>query len=72
MTTNKITLRPVCAGDKVVRNSATASEGKVYLGDGAIVFAPQPVRAGDKVARDSATASEGKVYLGDGAIVFQK
>ena len=38
MTTNKVTLRPVRAGDKVARDSATASEGKVYLGDGAAVF----------------------------------
>jgi hypothetical protein len=72
MTTNKIIPQLVRAGDKVARDSATRSEGKVYLGDGAIVFAPQPVRAGDKVARDSATTSEGKVYLGDAAPVFQK
>ena len=37
MKTTKITLRPVRAGDKVACDSATASEGKVYLGDGAIV-----------------------------------
>jgi hypothetical protein len=33
-----IALRPVQAGDKVARDSATASEGKVYLGDSAPVF----------------------------------
>jgi hypothetical protein len=37
MKTTKIAPRPVSAGDKVQRDSATASEGKVYLGDGAIV-----------------------------------
>ena len=72
MKTNKIALRPVRAGDKVARDSATAGEGKVYLGDAAPVFTPRSVRAGDKVARDSATAGEGKVYLGDAAPVFQK
>ena len=72
MKTNKITLRPARAGDKVARDSATSSEGKVYLGDAAPVFNLRSVRAGDKVARDSATASEGKVYLGDAAPVFQK
>ena len=64
--------RPVRAGDQVVRNSATHSEGKVYLGDAAPVFQPRPVRAGERVVRDSATHSEGKVYLGDAAPVFQK
>jgi hypothetical protein len=34
----RITLRPVRAGDKVARDSATSSEGKVYLGDSAPVF----------------------------------
>jgi hypothetical protein len=34
----KIAVRPVRAGDKVVRDSATASKGKVYLGDSAPVF----------------------------------
>ena len=67
----KITLRPVRAGDKVARDSATKGEGKVYLGDAAPVTL-RPVRAGDKVTRDSATKSEGKVYLGDAAPVFQK
>ena len=38
MTTNKITLRPVRAGDKVAHDSATRSDGKVYLGDAAPVF----------------------------------
>ena len=38
MKTNQIVLRPVRAGDKVVRDSATSSEGKVYLGDAAPVF----------------------------------
>jgi hypothetical protein len=38
MTTNKITLRPVRTGDRVARDSATSSEGKVYLGDAAPVF----------------------------------
>jgi hypothetical protein len=71
MTTNNIAPRPVRAGDKVARDSATASEGKVYLGDAAPVTL-RPVRAGDKVTRDSATTSEGKVYLGDAAPVFQK
>jgi hypothetical protein len=34
----KIAVRPARAGDKVVRDSATASKGKVYLGDSAPVF----------------------------------
>ena len=37
-TSTRITLRPVRAGDKVARDSATSSEGKVYLGDSAPVF----------------------------------
>jgi hypothetical protein len=38
MQTTKIAPQPVRAGDKVVRDSATGSEGKVYLGDAAPVF----------------------------------
>jgi hypothetical protein len=34
----KIAVRPVRAGDKVVRDSATAGQAKVYLGDSAPVF----------------------------------
>jgi hypothetical protein len=30
--------RRIQAGDKVARDSATASEGKVYLGDSAPIF----------------------------------
>ena len=77
-TMDKISVRPTRAGDKVMRDNATASEGRVYLGDSAPVFhktnkiSVRPVRSGDKVARDSATASEGKVYLGDSAPVFHK
>jgi len=67
-----IAVRPIRAGDKVARDSQTASEGKVYLGDSAPVFHTSRIRAGDKVARDSATASPGKVYLGDSAPVFHK
>jgi hypothetical protein len=37
-TDTRIAPRPVRAGDKVARDSATASEGKVYLGDAAPVF----------------------------------
>lgn len=37
MKTN-IAPKPVRAGDKVARDSATASEGKIYLGDSAPVF----------------------------------
>ena len=52
-------------GDKVIRDAATANQGKVCMGDCAPVF-----RAGDKVTRDVATASQGKVCMGDCAPVF--
>ena len=48
MTTNNIAPRPVRAGDKVARDSATAGEGKVYLGDAAPVTL-RPVRTGRRV-----------------------
>jgi ribosomal protein L27 len=57
----KSELRPIRAGDKVVRSSAT----KVKLGDNAPAFT-RAIRAGDKVVRSSAT----KVKLGDNAPVF--
>ncbi len=57
----KKALRPIRAGDKVVRSSAT----KVKLGDFAPVFV-RAIRAGDKVVRSSAT----KVKLGDFAPTF--
>ncbi len=38
MTESRIAPRPVRAGDKVVRDSATQGTGKVYLGDAAPVF----------------------------------
>jgi hypothetical protein len=53
-------------GDKVIRDTTTADQGKVRLGD----FAPAFVRAGDKVVRDAATVDQGKVRLGDFAPVF--
>ncbi len=56
-------------GDKVIRDAATANEGKVRLGDEAPVFAPA-IRAGDKVIRDTTTVYQGKVRLGDEAPVF--
>ena len=59
-------LRPVKAGDKVVRDVTTVDHDKVRLGD----FAPAFVRAGDKVVRDAATKDEGKVRLGDFAPAF--
>jgi hypothetical protein len=31
----------ICAGDKAVRDAATANQGKVHLGDDAPVFAPK-------------------------------
>lgn len=34
----KIAIRPIRAGDKVVRDTATQDQGKVRLGDGAPVF----------------------------------
>jgi hypothetical protein len=56
-------------GDKVIRDAATANEGKVRLGDEAPVFAPA-IRTGDKVIRDATTVNQGKVRLGDEAPVF--
>ncbi len=66
---NKSALRPIRAGDKVVRDAATQDQGKVRLGDSAPVFV-RPIRAGDKVVRDAATQDQGKVRLGDSAPVF--
>jgi hypothetical protein len=66
---NNSALRPVRAGDKVVRDAATQDQGKVRLGDQAPVFV-RPIRAGDKVVRDAATRDQGKVRLGDQAPVF--
>jgi hypothetical protein len=57
------------AGDKVTRDTATANQAKVCLGDCAPVFSPA-IRAGDKVTRDTATANQAKVCLGDCAPVF--
>ena len=34
----KIEMRPIRAGDKVVRDAASQDQGKVRLGDGAPVF----------------------------------
>jgi hypothetical protein len=65
-----VNARPIRAGDKVMRDTATHNQGKVQLGDGAPVFAPASIRAGDKVMRDTATHNQGKVKLGDGAPVF--
>jgi hypothetical protein len=61
----KSALRPIRAGDKVVRDAATQDQGKVRLGDFAPVFRP-----GDKVIRDAATQDQGKVRLGDFAPVW--
>jgi hypothetical protein len=61
--------RPVM-GEKVVRDAATHNQGKVQLGEGAPVFAPQSIRSGEKVVRDAATHNQGKVQLGEGAPVF--
>jgi hypothetical protein len=58
------------AGDKVIRNTATANQGKVRLGDTAPVFGPIKIRAGDKVIRDTSTINFGKIHLGDTAPVF--
>ena len=55
-------------GDKVVRDNATANQGRVQLGD----MAPAFVRAGDKVARDAATQGQSKVQLGDMAPAFRR
>ena len=66
---NDSALRPIRAGDKVVRDGATRDQGKVRLGDLAPVFV-RPIRAGDKVIRDAATRDQGKVRLGDFAPVF--
>ena len=56
-------------GDKVIRDTATANQGNVRLGDEAPVFRPA-IRAGDKAVRDIATVNQGKVHLGDDAPVF--
>lgn len=66
----KSTQRLIHAGDKVVRDTATATQGKVRLGDMAPVFG-RPVRAGDKMIRHVATANQSKVRLGDNAPVFR-
>jgi len=58
--------RPIRAGDKMIRDTATLNQGKVRLGD----MAPAFVRAGDKVVRDTATLNQGRVRLGDMAPVF--
>jgi hypothetical protein len=58
------------AGDKVIRDTATANQAKVRLGDTAPVFGPIKIRAGDKVIRDAATANQGNVHLGDTAPIF--
>ena len=58
-------MKKIAPGDKVVRDAATANQGKVCMGDCAPVF-----RAGDKVARDAATTNQGKVCMGDCAPVF--
>jgi len=68
---NNSALRPVRAGDKVVRDAATQDQGKVRLGDNAPVFVRR-IRAGDKVIRDGATQDQGKVRLGDNAPVFMR
>ena len=52
--------------DKVIRNTETADQGKVRLGDWAPVF----MQPGDKVVRDTASVDQGKVRLGDWAPVF--
>ena len=36
----KSTQLPIRAGDKVIRDTATANQGKVHLGDMAPVFGP--------------------------------
>jgi hypothetical protein len=59
----------IYAGDKVIRDAATANQAKVHLGDDAPAFKPA-IRVGDKVARDTATLNEGKVRLGDDAPIF--
>ena len=59
----------IMLGDKVIRDNATANQGKVRLGDEAPVFRPA-IRAGDKAVRDTATVNQGKVRLGDEAPVF--
>jgi hypothetical protein len=58
------------AGDKVIRNTATANQDKVRLGDTAPVFGPIKIHAGDKVTRDTSTINGGRVHLGDTAPVF--
>ena len=63
----KSALRPIRAGDKVIRDAATQDQGKVRLGDSAPAFRP-----GDKVIRDAATQDQGKVRLGDQAPAFRR
>jgi hypothetical protein len=67
----EISMTKIKVGDKVIRNAATANQGKVCLGDCAPVFRPA-IRAGDKVVRDTATANQGKVCLGDCAPIFRR
>jgi hypothetical protein len=62
----EISMTKVHAGDKVIRDNATAEQSNVRLGDSAPAF----VRAGDKVVRDTASQNQGKVRLGDSAPVF--
>jgi hypothetical protein len=59
------------AGDKVIRDGATANQANVCLGDCAPVFRPA-IRAGDKAVRDTDTANQSKVCLGDCAPVFRR
>ena len=58
-------MKKIASGDKVIRDAATANQGKVRLGDQAPAF-----QAGDRAIRDAATANQGKVRLGDQAPVF--
>jgi hypothetical protein len=62
----EISMTKVHAGDKAVRDNATADQSNVRLGDSAPAF----VRVGDKVVRDTASQDQGKVRLGDSAPVF--
>ena len=57
-------------GDKVIRDTATANQGKVRLGDEAPVFRP-PFAPATNAIRDTATVNQGKVRLGDEAPVFR-
>jgi hypothetical protein len=65
----ELSMTKIKLGDKVIRDAATVSHGKVHLGDLSPAFV-RPIRAGDKVVRDTATANESKVRLGDLAPVF--